>query len=68
MSKLKKINNEYSKVWDELYKELPKWKKDIIDDMKNSKKEDAFYISFIKEVIRKAELPSCEKTKSGKVH
>ena len=68
MSKLKKINNEYSRAWDEAYKDLPKWKKDIIDDMKNSKKEDAFYVSFIKEVIRKAELSTCEKSKSGKVH
>lgn len=55
MSKLKKINNEYSRAWDEAYKDLPKWKKDMIDEMKISKKEDAFYVSFIKEVIRKAE-------------
>ena len=55
MSKLKKTNNEYSEAWDELYKDLPKWKKDMIDEMKISKKEDAFYVSFIKEVIRKAE-------------
>ena len=55
MSKLKKIDNEYSRAWDEAYKDLPKWKKDMIDDMKISKKEDAFYVSFIKEVIRKAE-------------
>jgi hypothetical protein len=68
MSKLKKTNNEYSEAWDELYKDLPKWKKDMIDEMKISKKEDAFYVSFIKEVIKKAESSSCEKTKSGKVH
>jgi hypothetical protein len=55
MSKLKKIDNEYSRAWDEAYKDLPKWKKDMIDEMKISKKEDAFYVSFIKEVIRKAE-------------
>ena len=55
MSKLKKIDNEYSRAWDEAYKELPKWKKDMIDEMKISKKEDSFYVSFIKEVIRKAE-------------
>jgi hypothetical protein len=58
MSKSKKIDNEYSKAWDELYKELPKWKKDMIDEMKSSKKEDAFYVSFIKEVIKKAENKS----------
>ena len=61
MSKSKKIDNEYSRAWDET-------KKDIIDMAKESKKEDAFYVSFIKEVIRKAELSSCEKSKSGKVH
>jgi hypothetical protein len=55
MSKSKKIDNEYSRAWDEAYKDLPKWKKDMIDEMKISKKEDAFYVSFIKEVIRKAE-------------
>ena len=55
MSKLKKIDNEYSRAWDEAYKDLPKWKKDMIDEMKISNKEDAFYVSFIKEVIRKAE-------------
>ena len=55
MSKLKKIDNEYSRAWDEAYKDVPKWKKDMIDEMKISKKEDAFYVSFIKEVIRKAE-------------
>lgn len=58
MSKLKKIDNEYSRAWDEAYKDLPKWKKDMIDEMKISKKEDAFYVSFIKEVIRKAENKS----------
>ena len=68
MSKSKKIDNEYSRAWDETYKDLPKWKKDIIDIAKESKKEDAFYASFIKEVIRKAELSSCEKSKSGKVY
>ena len=55
MLKSKKIDNEYSRAWDEAYKDLPKWKKDMIDEMKISKKEDAFYVSFIKEVIRKAE-------------
>lgn len=64
MAKSKKVNNEYSKAWDETYKDLPKWKKDIIDIAKESKKEDAFYIAFIKEVIRKAEQTSCEKGKS----
>lgn len=54
-SKSKKINNEYSRAWDDLYKDLPKWKKDIIDIAKESKKEDSFYVEFIKEVIRKAE-------------
>ena len=55
MAKSKKVNNEYSRAWDDTYKDLPKWKKDIIDIAKESKKEDAFYIAFIKEVIRKAE-------------
>jgi len=68
MSKLKKFDNEYSRAWDEIYKDFPKWKKDIIDLSKDSKKEDAFYVAFIKEVIKKAESPSCEKSKSGKVH
>lgn len=54
-SKSKKNNNEYSRAWDDLYKDLPKWKKDIIDMVKESKKEDSFYVEFIKEVIRKAE-------------
>jgi hypothetical protein len=54
-SKSKKINNEYSRAWDDLYKDLPKWKKDIIDMAKESKKEDSFYVEFITEVIRKAE-------------
>lgn len=54
-SKKKKVVNEYSVSWDEVYSQLPSWKKQVIDDCLKNKKEDAFYITFIKEVIRRAE-------------
>lgn len=51
----KKVNNQYSRAWDETYTALPKWKKDLIDEAQKTKKDNSFYVEFIKEVIRKAE-------------
>jgi hypothetical protein len=60
LSKKKKIINEYSIAWDESYDSLPKWKKIIIDDCINNKKEDSIFTEFIKQVIEKAEKGSIE--------
>jgi len=54
-SKKKKIVNEYSVSWDEVYNQLPSWKKQVIDECLKNKTEDFFYDSFVKEVIRRVE-------------
>lgn len=54
-SKKKKVVNEYSVSWDEVYNQLPSWKKQVIDECLKNKTEDSFYNAFIKEVIRRAE-------------
>lgn len=54
-SKKKKVINEYSIAWQELYDQLPIWKKKIIDDCIKNKKEDSLYTQFVKDIIEKAE-------------